>query len=91
MQGNVFVAVLPQEGIAHHRAVQLPHAAWNRSYPEAGPATAVTAFIMASTKDLEDMPGIVCDNGTGFVKVSATSTSRAVHVLLRFFEPGCVG
>lgn len=28
---------------------------------------------MASIKFLEDMPGIVCDNGTGFVKVSSRS------------------
>lgn len=38
-------------------------------------------FAMTSTLCLEDMPGIVCDNGTGFVKVcfGTTRTRSVVH------------
>lgn len=44
---------------------------------------------MASTKFLEDMPGIVCDNGTGFVKVS--NTQRSNFTLPRVLAATAVG
>ena len=44
--------------------ISLPHADGSRLE-----WTRPCCFTMASTKCLEDMPGIVCDNGTGFVKV----------------------